>query len=399
MREPRKRRILMLIQNCAYPRDDRVRREARSLVTAGYEVSVISPKAEGHPFTETLNGVRLYNFPEPRSANGFLGYLWEYGYSLAVIGALAFYVFVTRGFGVLHAAHPPDMFALIAGFYKLFGVKYILDHHDLAPELYYARFHGEGNKAVYDILVFFEKLACRWADAVIATNQSYKLVEIERGRVPEERITIVRNGPDLKEMSLTAPKPEVRGLARIIIGYVGVMGVQDGVDNLLRALRCLIAEQGKTDFACVLVGYGAAYEDLQRLAKELDLDGHVLFTGWVSEPGDVSRYLSSMDICIAPEPSDPYNDRSTAAKVMEYMTFGKPIVSFALPEHRFTAENAAIYAAPNHPEDLARKIAYLMDHPEERESIGRYGYERLRSVFSWERQEKALLAAYQKLLA
>ncbi len=394
----RKTRILFLLQNCAYPRDDRVRREGRSLAAAGYDVAVISPRIEGHPFRETLDGVHLYNFPEPRPADGFLGYLWEYGYSMAVIGALAFYVFLTRGFDVLHAAHPPDMFALVAGFYKLFGKKYVLDHHDLAPELYYARFHGQGNKTVFDVLVFFEKLACRWADAVIATNQSYKLVEIERGHVPEERITIVRNGPDLKELSPTEPLPEVRRLAGTIIGYVGVMGVQDGVDNLLRALRCLITEQGKTDFACVLVGAGAAYPDLQRLAEELHLNSHVHFTGWVAEPGDVSRYLSSMDICVAPEPSDPYNNRSTAAKVMEYMTFGKPIVTFALPEHRFTAENAAIYAEPNHPEDLARKIAYLMDHPEERESIGRYGYERLRSVFSWEHQEKALLDAYHKLL-
>jgi glycosyltransferase involved in cell wall biosynthesis len=390
-------RILMLLENCAYIRDDRVRREARSLAAAGLSVSVIAPRMPGRPFYETVDGVHVYSFPEPVAGHGFLGYLWEYGYSMVVVSALAFYLFLTRNFDVIHAHQPPDTFALIAAFYKLFGKKYVLDHHDLAPELYYARFRGEGNALVFKSLVFFEKLACRLADHVIATNQSYKLVEMERGQVPESRITIVRNGPDLKELASTGPDPDVRKMAGTIIGYVGVMGVQDGVDNLLRALECLRRDFGKSDFMALMVGDGAAFRGLKELTEDLGLSDHVHFTGWVTAPEQVARYLSSMDICVAPEPSDPYNNRSTAAKVMEYMTFGKPIVAFDLPEHRFTAQEAAVYARPNDVTDLARQIAFLIDRPDERNAHGEYGRQRLVNEFAWEHQAKHLFQIYRSL--
>lgn len=387
----------MLLQNCAYPRDDRVRREAKTLVEDGYQITIIAPSASGQPWTETINGVHVIRFPEPPSANGFLGYVWEYGYSMVAISILSFYVFIRYNFDVIHAHQPPDTFAIIAAFYKLFGKKYVFDHHDLAPELYYARFTGHGNSVVYKLLLLFEKWSCRLANHVIATNQSYKQIELERGNVQNVKITIVRNGPDLKELPQSLIDQELRRKAKIIIGYVGVMGIQDGVDNLIRALRYLIDKCGKTDFLCVLVGDGAAMPGLRKLVEELKLSDYVFFAGWVAGQQDIARYLNSMDICVAPEPSDPYNDRSTAAKIMEYMAFGKPIAAFNLPEHRYTAQSAAIYASVNNIPDLAEKISYLIDNPDLRAKFGEMGKARLMNELSWVQQEKALIEAYKAI--
>jgi glycosyltransferase involved in cell wall biosynthesis len=393
----KKRRVLMLLENCPFPRDDRVRREARALTSAGYQVTVVAPASGSEPKREVWEGVTVIRYPPPQEKVGFLGYIWEYAYSLTRIFLISFSVFVREGFDIVHAHHPPDMFALIAGFYKLFGKKYVMDHHDLAPDLYEARFRGRARGVVTQALTVFERLAFRLADRVIATNESYKRVEMERGQVDESRIVIVRNGPDLNELYCDAADPSLRKNGRTLIGYVGVMGTQDGVENLLYAMKHLVFDLGRRDVLCVLVGSGNALPELSELANTLGIGEYARFTGWVNGQDEVRRYLNSMDICAAPEPADVYNHRSTAAKVMEYMAVGKPVVSFDLTEHRFTAGPAALYAAPNDCADFARKLEHLIAYPQQREELGRLGLTRIREKLAWQRQEHLLVEMYGSL--
>jgi glycosyltransferase involved in cell wall biosynthesis len=390
-------RVLMLLENQPYPRDHRVHWEATTLAAAGYRVSVICPSGRGQPHREMLDGVQVYRFWAPPPANSFFGYLWEYGYSMAATFALSLLVFFREGFDIVHAHNPPDLFVFIAAFYKLFGKRFVFDHHDLSPEMYYARFRGGGIRLVYGALVWLEKLTCWLADHVIATNESYKRIEMERGRVPEARITIVRNGPDLDAVRPKDPGPKLPGEEKAILGYVGVMGFQDGVDYLLRALRHLIHDLGRTEFYCILVGGGDAFDHLKRYAAQLDLTAHVLFTGPVNHP-EVSHYLSPADICVAPEPSDPYNDRSTMSKMMHYMALGKPIVAFDLPEHRFTAQQAAVYVTPNDEGAFARALAQLMDDPVRRESMAAFGRRRIETELAGRFAVPNLLEAYRAVL-
>jgi glycosyltransferase involved in cell wall biosynthesis len=391
-------RVLMLIENSAYPQDPRVRREARALTTDGYHVSVICQKEAGQPWREIIDDVHVYRFPAPPAANGVIGYVWEYGYSMVATLLLSLFVWLYKGFDVIHAANPPDTFVFVAAFYKVFGKRFVYDHHDLAPEMYYARFGGKGNRLVYHTLVALEKLSCRLADHVIATNQSYKTIEMQRGQVPEERITIVRNGPELNKLWTAKPDPELRQNGKTIIGYAGIMGYQDGIDYLLRALHHLAYDLGRTDFFCFLVGgKGDARESLKALATELRLDEYVCFTGWVSD-ADYVRYLSSADICVDPDPSNPFNDRSTMNKMMEYMALEKPIVAFDLPEHRFTAQNAAIYVQPNDERAFAQALAQLMDDPARRQAMGARGRRRIETTLAWQYSVPHLLRAYRALL-
>ncbi len=257
---------------------------------------------------------------------------------------------------------------------------------------------GGANRAVRRSLVLLERLSCRLADRVIATNESYKHVEMERGRVPEKRITIVRNGPDLGELHPADPPPGLRERASIVVGYVGVTGIQDGVEHLLWAVRHLKADLGRTGFVCVIVGSGAALKDLKALA----LAARPRSRGRVHRMGRQtgrrgSRWLSGMDICVAPEPADAFNVSSTAVKIMEYMSLGKPVVAFDLPEHRFTAGDAAVYARPGDDLDLAVRIAGLMDDAGLRREMGRRGKARVEKELSWQNQAKALLEAYAEM--
>ena len=389
-------RVLMLLENNPYPQDPRVQREAQTLVSAGCRVTVICPRRKGQLWRETLDGVSLYRYPAPKLGNGMVGYAWEYGYSLVASFFLLLLVLFREGFDVIHAHNPPDFPVVIAIVYRLLGKRFVFDHHDLAPELYSARSRSGGNRSVVRILKTFEKLSCKMADHVIATNESYKQMEMTRDGIAEERITIVRNGPDLERLRRVSPDHEIRKRAGTIIGYVGVMGIQDGLDYLLRALHHLRDDMGRADFFCVLMGRGTALPELKKLTEELDLQDHVRFTGRVVG-AELARYLSSCDIFVDPDPSTPYNDRSTMIKIMEYMTFERPIVAFDLPEHRVSADNAAVYAQPNDELDFARCIARLMDDTGMCERLGRIGRGRVESHLSWAHQEKALLAAYEKI--
>jgi len=388
--------VLMLLENDHYPQDSRVRNEASTLVSAGYQVSVICPKSSGQRWRESVNGVRVYRYPAPPAGSGFLTYLWEYGYCLVMSFVLSIVVALRRKIDIIHTHNPPDIFVLIAMFYKVLGARVVFDHHDLAPEMYYARFGNKGHRLVYRALVFFERLSCRVADHVIATNQSYKAVQMERHGVPEERITIVRNGPDLDRLQRVDPDPDLSQNAVTIIGYVGTMGFQDGIDYFLRAVRHLVYDLRRTDVFCVLVGKGDAWQSLRAYATELEIDKYVWFTGRISDE-DLLRYLSAADICVDPDPSNPFNDRSTMIKMMEYMALGKPIVAFDLPEHRVTAQDAAVYARPNDELDFATKIAWLMDHPEERRERGSKGRKRVETTLAWPHQVNDLLEVYRSL--
>ena len=275
-------RVLMLLENSSYPGDGRPRRESLTLQRAGYEVTVIAPVHRQQPRHEIMDGVHVYRYTGRFSSGGAWGYVWEYGWALAVTFYLSLLVWRRRGFDVIHAHNPPDTFVLLAIFYKPFGKKFVFDHHDLAPEMYYAHFGG-GSKLMHRALVFFEKLSCKVADHVIATNESYKAMEIERGGLSPECITVVRNGPDLTRVKLTEPDPQLRAKAPTIFGYVGVMGHQDGLDYLVRALRHLVYDLERTDFYCIAVGYGVALEGLREMAKELGVQDHILFTGFVAD--------------------------------------------------------------------------------------------------------------------
>jgi glycosyltransferase involved in cell wall biosynthesis len=391
-------RILMLLENRPYPQDLRVRREANALRAAGYQMTVICPADEGQPFRETVDGVSVYRYPAPPDANGLFAYLWEYGYSMFFSFLLSVRVFFAECFDVVHAHNPPDTFVFIAVFYKLFGKRFIYDHHDLSPEMYRARFAGGGNLFVYRALVWLERLSCYFADHVIVTNESYKKIARERGRVPESRITIVRNGIELNRLGAAIePDRGLREMGKMIIGYVGVMGFQDGVDYLLRALHHLVHDLGRTDFHCILIGGGDAWESLKAQARQLGIDDHVQFTGYVFGER-LRRFLSAADICVDSAPSGPYGDCSTVFKIMEYMSLAKPIVAFDLPEHRFTAQQAAVYVAPNDERAFAEALAELMDDPQRRVSLGMIGSRRIKTQLAWDYSVPNLLHAYRKVL-
>jgi glycosyltransferase involved in cell wall biosynthesis len=389
--------ILMLIENMPAPADRRVWPEAKALRDAGYRVSIICPKGYGQ-FEEAqicIDDIAIYRYRLPAIGNKYLAYVVEYGVALLATFLLSFKVLFQRGFDVIHAANPPDIFFLIGVFYRLLGKKYIFDQHDLSPEMFKVKF-GDRMRLLYKLQLLLEAYSYRTAHLVITSNGSQKNFAIERGRCRADRVFVVRNGPNLAQMKPVAPEPELKGGRRYLLAYVGVMSIQDGVEYALYALHELVHKRGRQDVSLVLMGDGDNAPALRALAHELELDGYVNFAGW-TESKDVLRYLSVVDVGLSPDPQNGLNEFSTMIKTMEYMAMGKPVVAFDLAETRLSAQGAALYAVPNHIEGFADKIEMLLDDHELCSKIGALGRKRIEEALNWDYSKKHLLLAYETL--
>jgi glycosyltransferase involved in cell wall biosynthesis len=395
--EERKVRVLMIVENCAYLRDPRVRREAKTLAAAGYKVTVIAPNGDkGSRGGEVADGVKVYRFAKLKSSSTVVGHLLEYLLAMLTLAAMSAYVFVREGFDIIHVANPPDGLVFIAAAYKILGKSVIYDQHDLCPELYGIKF-GDSNGLIAKVLRFLERFSYRLADSVIVTNESYKRQALTRGGLPESRITIVRNGPDLENARNGEIDPEVRDKAPNILAFGGIIEVQDGVAELIRALHALRYKLGRSDFVCIVMGSGHALADTKALTRSLGLEDNVWFTGFISDRELYKRYLATVDICVSPEPSNAYNEQSTFVKVMEYMAAGKPIVAFDLCETRVSAQQSALYAKPNDEMEFALAIAKLMDDPRLRCLMGETGQRRILEKLAWQYSASSLLKVYKGL--
>lgn len=389
------KRILIVVENLPVPFDRRVWMEATSLVQAGFHVSVISPRKPGDAPHAVIDGVHVYRYKMYPPTRGILSFLWEFTYCWVMTFWLSLVVRRREGFDVIHACNPPDTFWLLGRIYKLFGIKYVFDHHDLNPELYESRFNKRG--WIHRVLLWMERQQFRTANRVISTNESYRQVAIRRGGVPPEHVVVVRSGPDLNRFQRVAPNPALKRGKRYLAVYLGVMGPQDGVDYLIRAVEHVVRTFGRQDIQFLLVGDGDVASDLRAMAHEKGLDEWVYFTGRIPDE-ELQEVLSTADVALAPDPKNPLNDVSTMNKVVEYMALGLPIVSFDLKESRYSAGEAAVYATPNDEREFAQCIVDLLEDPARREQMSRYGMQRVRDCLAWEHSRKVLVQFYTELL-
>ncbi len=389
------RRVLMLVENLPSPFDRRVWQEATTLRDAGYVVSIICPTGKGcEKKFETLEGIAIWRYALPLEGAGAGGYAIEYAAALLQTFVLCWRVLLTRGFDVIHACNPPDLFFLIGRFFKLFGKKFVFDHHDLGPELYEAKFGRRD--FFYRLMLRLERWSFRAADISIATNESYRRIAMERGGMAPERTIVVRSGPSLERMQIRPPQPHLKRGRAHLVGYVGVMGRQEGIDYLLRAVRHLVFDLHRTDIHFGLVGGGTSLGAMQALAAALGVADFVTFAGRVPDD-EMLAMLNTADVCVNPDVANEMNDKSTMNKIMEYMALAKPIVQFDLAEGRFSALAASLYAKPNDSADLAAKIVELIDDPQRRADMGRYARMRVENELEWRHEAPKLLSAYDSL--
>ncbi len=390
--------VLIIVENLTVPLDRRVWQEARSLRDAGYTVSVVCPK--GGQYTkryEVLDGIHVFRHPLPFEADGALGYAIEYSWALAWEFALSIKAYFKVGFDVVQACNPPDLMFLIAGFWKyLFGKPFVFDHHDINPELFEAKFGRRG--FFHSVLLMLERWTFATADVSIATNDTFKQIAVDRGGMDPSRVFVVRSIPDVSRFKRVEPNAGLKNGRPHLVGYVGIMGAQDGVDLLVKSMAHLVHDRGRRDVQCAIIGSGTEVPYLQQLSRDLRVEDYVTFTGFQSgQP--LLQSLSAFDIGVIPDPKNTYNDKISMNKVFEYMSLGIPFVQFDLIEGRKIADTASLYARDNDPADLARAMNDLLDSPSLRSELAAEGQTRAKALLRWDAEQDRLLAAYQTALS
>jgi glycosyltransferase involved in cell wall biosynthesis len=391
-------RILIVVENLPVPYDRRVWREANTLRDAGYSVAVVSPSGHNAPAgTSTLEGVQVYRYPMLIEGNTKVRLLAEYGWAFLCITALVLWIGIRRGFDVIQICNPPDIFWPLLLVSRAFGKVTVFDHHDLSPEMYQGKF-GKREDLFHRLLLLMERLTFRSADFVISTNKSYRAVARERGRKPDDRIAIVRNGPDPNRLFRVPVNAAWRKGRQTLVAFVGEIGEQDGLDRLIDAIHEIVHERGRRDIHFVVMGGGPNYAAIVDHASRLSIDQWTTFTGRV-DADVISSVLSSADIAVDPSADSVYADKSTAAKIMEYMLFSLPIVAFRLTETMESAGDAALYADSASITDFVDLILQLVDDPVQRAALGSIGYKRVMEGLSWSYSAKAYLDLMRRATA
>jgi glycosyltransferase involved in cell wall biosynthesis len=386
--------ILIIVENLPLPFDRRVWQEANTLKENGADVSIICPQMKGYSKKyEVLNGIHIHRHPLPLEAKGAVGYLLEYSTALFWEFWLSLKIYFRKPFHVIQGCNPPDLIFLFAWIYKLLGVKYVFDHHDINPELYIAKYNKRG--LFYNMLIWVERLTFATADYSISTNESYREIAINRGKMSPEKVHVVRSGPKLDRLKLTLGNQKYKKGRKFLIGYVGVIGEQEGLDLLLESIKIIVEK--RQDVQVGIVGGGTDLEKIKQLTNDLGLTDYVDFYGRVDDETMVD-VLNTADVCVNPDRPTEMNNLSTMNKIMEYMALKKPIVQYDLKEGRVSACKASLYATNTSPEDFANKIMWLLDNEEQRKLMGNYGYDRVLNKLSWDFESKKLIHFYNTVL-
>ncbi len=380
------------------PGDTRVWIEATTLRDAGWRVSVVCPTAPGaEAREEVIDGVRIYRHPASDGAESASGYLREYALAVPWELLLTLKAWRRERFDVIQLCDQPDVLFPIGGLFKLFyGTAVILDHHELGPELYEAKFGRRGD-----------------CPQGAATGREDDIRDCRRGRHDEphlrlrrrrkgahthpERVFVVRIGPDLGRFTRVDAEPSFRRGRRYAVAYVGLIGKQEGLDGYLRSIDHIVHGLGRDDVHFMIIGDGPGLETLKEMSRQMGLESCLEFTGGIWDD-ELIRRLSSCDVCVSPDPKNSFTNASTMIKIMEYMALERPIVQYDLKESRFSAGDASAYAAPGDEQGLGRLIVELLEDEPRRRQMGERGRRRVMDELRWEHQAPNLLAAYDLAL-
>jgi glycosyltransferase involved in cell wall biosynthesis len=392
--------VVILDENLPVPLDRRVWQEGLALVAAGYRVTIIAPRGAGEMarIIESRDGILILRYPQ-RAATGLAGYLIEYLPSMAFTLAWLLVLRLRGRIDVIHGCNPPDLFFLLGRLGRAVGARYAFDQHDANPELAFAKW---GDRRIGRLLVrltgALERASYRTAAIVIVPNDSYARLAEERGGIPPERIAVVRNAPPsgrFRDLAAGIAPPTGDGFR---IGYLGVMGTQDGVEILLDAFARLGHVRPDVTFELELVGDGEARSSLERRAHELGIEASVRFHGYAGAEVFVP-ILAATHVCVSPDRPTPFNDVSTMTKVVEYLAIGRPVVAFALTETRSIVGDAGSIVENATADGLAAELAALADDRSRLAALTVAAGRRIEELdLRWEQSAERLLEAYDSLL-
>jgi glycosyltransferase involved in cell wall biosynthesis len=394
---PGPHRIAMLTHSY-YEEDPRVRREAETLVEAGHKVEVFALRRPTDPHRESIEGVDVRRLGVQRHQGAGLGvYLREYLSFFVRAGVALTRAHARRRFALVQVHTLPDFLVFATLPLRLSGVPVILDLHEAMPEFFGSRFGGRDRGIGRWLLGTQERLACRFASAVVTVNEALgdRLLRIG---VPPDKLSIVPNAPSLDRFSPGAhPDRPFMDDGRLRLVYAGALSPTYELDVVLDAVARLVEGGGRLDVRLEL--YGRDFEEvpLRDQAARLGIGDRVTFHGRIPLD-EVPAAIAAADIGLAPTRRSTFTDYSLSTKSYEYAAMGKPVVATRLPMVVRTFGDDVVTYEPGDADDLARVISHIVDDAPEREARVARALERVHGL-SWEVESVRYLALVDRLTA
>ncbi len=394
-----RRRPICMIVHAYYEEDSRVRREAETLVAAGWEVDVFGLRRPGETASATVEGVNVRRLPVGRHQGAGLSiYLVEYGAFLVRALLAATRAHRRRRYGLVEVHSLPDYLVLAALPMKLAGVPVLLDLHEAMPEFFRSRFPRAANPITYRLLRLQEKISIAVANEVLTVNEPLA-DRLRKLGIRPDRLTVILNSPDLRLFDAAAhSRRRFMADGKLRIVYTGALTPTYELDVVLRALAALARTRPDVPFEATFYGRGDAQNQLEALAAELGIGDRVGFPGRIPIE-DVPAAIAAADIGVAPTRLDPFTGMSLSTKLLEYAAMDKPVVASRLPtvERYFDADTLSVYEPGDH-ESLAATLLRLVDRPAERRARVKRTRRRVEEL-SWTRQAAALLGVVDRMVA
>jgi len=382
---------ICIVRRKYYPWQKNVRRDAEALVKAGYQVDVICTGHKAQKPFEVLNGVHIYRTITPYNRDNSLLVLYDY-ITFFILSFLKLTWFdLRKHYAVIEINTMPDFLVFITVICRLLGSKVILYMFEDMPGLFMSSYKVGPQNIGARILRFFEKWSATYADHVIVSDGLHYKHHLENRGLPPSKITVILNVPDTGVFqSIPPPALNAKHPFRIVI--VSTLVKRYGVQTVIKAIP--FAVKHIPDLIVDIVGDGEYRPYLQEIARELQIDKHVHFWGWV-EHDNIPGIIARADLGLAPMSDDV----GLPNKLFEYFALGKPAIVSAQPSliSAFDHNGTVAFFEPDNEVDLADHIVYLFRNPEKRKSLVSHGYE-FYNTCRWEITQKEYLKVYEELL-
>jgi glycosyltransferase involved in cell wall biosynthesis len=361
------KRVVAVVYS-SYPSDPRPRRAAEALAKEGASVEVICLKeTDEEPRHEVFNGIEITRVPLKRRRGGKLSYFLQYGSFILLSSSILARRSFKRRYDLVHVHNMPDVLVFSALVPKILGAKVILDLHDPMPELMMTIFGLREDSAAVRLLKTLEKWSLRFADAVLTVNEACRKIFSLRS-CPREKITVVMNSPDEGIFQFREPSGQASSardiLEPFVIMYHGSLVERHGLDLAVTAL----AKIRESIPSAELRIYGRSTPFLEQVmtsGHKLDLSDAIRYLG-PKKLEQIAEAISECDVGIIPNRRSIFTELNTPTRIFEYLSQGKPVIAPRAPGilDYFGPRELVLFDLGD-ADDLAAKIQYVFEHPEE----------------------------------
>lgn len=398
-------KICMTLLDADFPTDIRIEKEARSLVTAGHEITIVcSHKIQSRPMEDRWESCRVIRLPRDsflvrgtmQLATEALHFNPKWFRQLNNISKI-------YRFDAFHV-HDLPLLGTVLKLARQINVPVVADFHENYPAA--LKFYLEGDRWQLKIRRLFyrrddwenyETRSCQEARRIITVVDEAKERLILKG-IPSDKIFVVENMEDVDYFSnLPIFDDVVEGHSNnFVISYIGGFGgTHRGLPTVISAMPEILRTIPNAHL--LLVGDGPIKPTLESMVRNLALENNVSFVEW--QPFErVPSYISCSNVCLVPHDANPHTEATSPHKLYQYQLMKKPVVvSSCKPLKRAIEQTGGgTVFETGSSQDLARAVIALKDK-DKRDAIGKSGYEAVCNKYNWGETAKILVSMYEDL--